>query len=86
MKSGENPDSGQDRDKKNPDRQTQDSIFSKNLDRIRTADKIETDRIRTDRHRTEYPDRIQTADKHRTDLSEKFEQRIDIGHIREFGG
>ena len=48
-----------------PDRQTTDSGFSKNPDRIRTADRIETDRIRTDRHLTENPDRIQTADSHR---------------------
>ena len=39
-----------------PNRQTMDSIFSENLDRIRTADRIETDRIRTDRHRTVNPD------------------------------
>ena len=56
-------DSGQDQDKKNPDRQTPDSIFSKNPDRIQTADRIETDRIRTGRHLTENTDRIQTPDR-----------------------
>ena len=47
---------------KNPERQTPDSIFSRNPDRIRTADRIETDRIRTDRHRTENRDSRQTPD------------------------
>ena len=48
----QNPDSGQDRDKKNPDRQTPDSIFPKQPDRIRTAERTEIDKIWTDRHRT----------------------------------
>ena len=78
-KSGQNPDTGQNRDRQNPDRQTSDMIFYKIPDRIRTADRIETDRIRTDRHRTENPDRIQTADRHRTDLSGKFRPRIATG-------
>ena len=75
----ENPDTGQNRDRQNPDRQTSDRIFYKIPDRIRTADRIETGRIRTDRHRTENPDRIQTPDRHRTDLSGKFRQRIATG-------
>ena len=48
----QNPDSGQDRDKKNPDRQTPDSILPKQPDRIRTAERTEIDKIWTDRHRT----------------------------------
>ena len=67
---------------KNPDRQTQDSIFSKNLDRIRTADKIETDKIRTDRHLTENPDRTRTADRHRTRFSGKCGQKRDKDRTR----
>ena len=63
QKSGQNPDTGQNRDRQSPDRQTPESLFSKNPDRILTPDRIETDRIRTDRHRTVNPDRIQTADR-----------------------
>ena len=67
---------------KNPDRQAPDSVFSKNPDRIRTADKIETDRIRTDRHRTANPDRIRTADRHRTRFSGKSGQKRDKDRTR----
>ena len=52
---------------KNPDRQTPDSIFSKNPDRIQTADKIETDRTRTDRHRTACFPKIRTESGKRTE-------------------
>ena len=45
------------------DRQTTDRLFSRNPDKIQTADRIETDRIRTDRHLTGNPDRIQTPDR-----------------------
>ena len=63
--------------------------FSKNSDRIRTADRIETDRILTDRHRAENLDRIGTADRIetdriRTDTGQKIRtesgQQTDIGH------
>ena len=81
-KSGQNPDTGQNRDRQNPDRQTSDRIFYKIPDRIRTADRIETDRIRTDRHRTENPDRIRTADRHRTRFSGKSGQKRDTDRTR----
>ena len=67
---------------RNPDRQAPDSVFSKNPDRIRKADKIETDRIRTDRHRTANPDRIRTADRHRTRFSGKSGQKRDKDRTR----
>ena len=67
---------------KNSDRQTPDSIFSKNPDRIRTADRTETDKIRTDRHRTENPDRIRTPDRHRTGFSGKSGQKRDTDRTR----
>ena len=44
----------------NPGRQTADSLFSKNPDRIPTADRIETKKIRTDRHRTAFFSKIRT--------------------------
>ena len=58
LKSGQNSESRQNRDRKNPDRQTANSLFSKNPDRILTADRIEK-KIRTERHRTN-PDSGQT--------------------------
>ena len=69
-KSGQNPDTGQNRDRQNPDRQTSDRIFYKIPDRIRTADRIETNRIRTGRHLTVNPDRIRTADRQTPDKNE----------------
>ena len=83
---------------KNPDRQTPDSIFSKNPDRIQTPDKIETEKTRTDGHRTAFfsknPDRIRTADRiesdrFRTDrhLTENPDLiRTADGHWTEFSG
>ena len=65
-----------------PDRQTADRVFSRNPDKIRTADRIETDRVRTDRHLTENPDRIQTADGHRTEFSGKSGQKRDTDRTR----
>ena len=81
-KSRQYSDSRQSRDRKYPDRHTPDSIFSKNPDRIRTADRIETDRIRTDRHLTENPDRIRTADRHLTGFSGKSGQKRDKDRTR----
>ena len=58
LKSGENPDSGQNRDRKNPDRQTSDSIFYKILDSILCKNPV---RIRSaDRHRTGFFWKIRT--------------------------
>ena len=63
----QNPDSGQDRDKKNPDRQTPDSILPKQPDRIRTAERTEIDKIWTDRHRTGFSGKfVQKRDTDRT--------------------
>ena len=59
-KSGQNPDSGQNRDRQSPDRQTPDNFISQNPDRILTPDRIETDKIRTERHRKVFFTKIRT--------------------------
>ena len=62
-----------------PDRQTADRFFSRNPDKIRTADRIETDRVRTDRHRKVIFLKIRTESWHRTKSIQTKSGQKDIG-------
>ena len=80
-----------------PDGQTPDSLFSKNPDKIPTADRIEVEKIRTDRHQTAFFLKIRTESGQRTDsrqtesgqtdtrqpFSLKSGQNPDSGQIRD---
>ena len=72
-------DTGQTIFEHNPDGQTPDSLFSKNPDKIPTADRIEVEKIRTDRHRTAFFLKIRTESGQRTDSRQTKSGQTDTG-------
>ena len=72
-------DTGQTIFEHNPDGQTPDSLFSKNPDKIPTADRIEVEKIRTDRHQTAFFLKIRTESGQRTDSRQTESGQTDTG-------